>query len=57
MRKQEILNYCRENIEKFIDMSDTDIYCYLHSVFPSDKYETLRECSILIFYECILLYM
>lgn len=49
--KEIILNYCRDNIEKFKSMSDMEIYEWICENYYIRDYEEARNCSFIIFYE------
>lgn len=49
--KDMILNYCRQNLQRFSVMSDTEIYNWMCDNFYTKDYEMVRQCSFSIFYE------
>lgn len=49
--KDKILQECRENIQNFSKMSDSEIYDWLCNNYWCKDYEMLRDCSFIIFYE------
>lgn len=49
--REMILNYCRENLERFRRMSDMQIYDWMCRNFATKDYEMVRECSFIIFKE------
>lgn len=50
MRKQ-ILKECREVIQRFSKMTDSEIYDWLCNNYWCKDYDMLRECSFIIFNE------
>lgn len=49
--KEQILEYCRRDIKRFYEMSDSEIYDLLCNIYFCKDYEMLRECSFIIFKE------
>ena len=49
--REQILNYCRNEINKFSTMSDTEIYYWMCDNFYTKDYEMVRQCSMQIFKE------
>lgn len=49
--KNTILFYCRQHINKFYNMSDTEIYEWMCNNFYYNNYEEIRKCSFIIFNE------
>ena len=49
--REQILNYCRKEINKFSTMSDTEIYNWMCDNFYTKDYEMIRQCSMQIFKE------
>ena len=46
-----ILEYCRQNLKRFHNMTDMEIYNWMCDNFASKNYEKIRECSFIIFKE------
>lgn len=46
-----ILNYCRENIDRFSKMTDSEIYDWMCKNFYEKDCEMIRRCSFIIFKE------
>ena len=46
-----ILNECRNNLNKFSKMTDTEIYNFICDNFHIKDYEMARKCSWIIFEE------
>ena len=51
--KDKIIQECRENIQKFSKMSDSEIYDWLCNNYWCNDYKMLRDCSFIIFYEVL----
>lgn len=46
-----ILNYCRNNLNRFSVMTDVEIYDWMCDNFYTKNYEMVRKCSRIIFDE------
>lgn len=49
--KEIILNECRQNLRRFRDMSDMQIYDWMCWNFATKDYSMVRDCSFIIYKE------
>ena len=49
--REQILNYCRNDLKRFQTMTDVEIYDWMCGNFASKDYPMIRECSRIVFNE------
>lgn len=49
MKEEDIVNYCKNNLHKFANMNDMEIYDWLCNNYACKDYEMIRRCSFIIY--------